>query len=43
MRARQEGAVPVKWIVAAIIAAFAWAVYDLNKTLTRALRLPEEP
>lgn len=31
-----------RWIVTAIIAAFAWAVYDLNRTLTGALQSPEE-
>lgn len=33
----------MKWAVAAVvIVALTWAVADLNRTLTRALRLPED-
>lgn len=32
----------MKWAVAAaVVVALAWAVVDLNRTLERALRLPE--
>lgn len=31
-----------RWIVAAIAVLVAYTAYDLNRTLKRALRLPEE-
>ncbi len=29
-------------LIVLIVATVVWAFYDLNRTLTRALRLPEE-